>query len=99
MIAGRIATSIRQLNPLDRRGIALVIATDCPAKDELVNELKDEAWQCIVTDSIENMPAALQNKVPDIIFAGSVVCNSLRQDTSATKSSHFSTAHAKRAKP
>ena len=66
----RMATILRHLNPQDRRGSALLIAPETESRQLLLEELADEAWQCMVATSIAQVIERIQQKAPDIIFIG-----------------------------
>lgn len=66
----RMATILRHLNPQDRRGSALLIAPESEARQLLLEELADEAWQCMVATSMAQATERIQQKNPDIIFLG-----------------------------
>lgn len=66
----RMATVLRHLNPQDRRGSALLIAPETDARQRLLDELADEAWQCMVATSMAQVSERIQQKTPDIIFIG-----------------------------
>jgi CheY-like chemotaxis protein/two-component sensor histidine kinase len=66
----RMATILRHLNPQDRRGSALLIAPESEARQLLLEELADEAWQCMVATSLSQATERIQQKTPDIIFLG-----------------------------
>ena len=66
----RMATILRHLNPQDRRGSALLIAPETDSRQLLLEELADEAWQCMVATSMAQVVERIQQKSPDIIFVG-----------------------------
>ena len=66
----RMATILRHLNPQDRRGSALLIAPETESRQLLLEELADEAWQCMVATSMAQVIERVQQKSPDIIFIG-----------------------------
>ena len=66
----RMATILRHLNPQDRRGSALLIAPETESRQLLLEELADEAWQCMVATSMAQVIERIQQKSPDIIFIG-----------------------------
>ncbi|MBT6579788.1 MAG: response regulator, partial [Cellvibrionales bacterium] len=66
----RMATILRHLNPQDRRGSALLIAPETESRKLLLEELADEAWQCMVATSMAQVIERIQQKSPDIIFIG-----------------------------
>ncbi|MAV75460.1 MAG: hypothetical protein CL691_02390 [Cellvibrionales bacterium] len=66
----RMATALRHLNPQDRRGVALLIAPESEARDSLLEELADEAWQCITASSDGQSYEYLQEEIIDIVFIG-----------------------------
>lgn len=66
----RMATVLRHLNPQDRRGAALLIAPETEARQLLLEELADEAWQCLVATSKAQAAERILQKTPDIIFIG-----------------------------
>ncbi|HAB56308.1 MAG TPA: hypothetical protein DCE61_08115, partial [Cellvibrionales bacterium] len=66
----RMATILRHLNPQDRRGAALLIAPETESRKLLLEELTDEAWQCMVATSMAQVIERIQQKSPDIIFIG-----------------------------
>lgn len=66
----RMATVLRQLNPNDRRGTALLIAPETDTRELLLNELADEAWQCMVASSQAQAVERINQKQPDIILLG-----------------------------
>jgi len=70
----RLTTQLRQRNPIDRRGEALLLGftdkDDNPATTALTKELESEAWHCsTVKESTLNETAALPNKdIVDVIM-------------------------------
>ncbi len=66
----RMAAVLRQMNPRDRRGTALLIAPESTARQLLLNELSDEAWQCMLATSKAQAIERIQQKFPDIIMLG-----------------------------
>ena len=84
----RMATALRHLNPQDRRGVALVIAPESEARDSLLEELADEAWQCISASSDGQSYAYLQEKSIDIVFIGLDIARAAVADILAMLSEH-----------
>ena len=66
----RMATVLRQLNPQDRRGTALLIAPESETRENLLKELTDEAWQCLVATTRTQAQQRLAQKQPDIVLLG-----------------------------
>lgn len=64
----RMTTALRHLNPQDRRGVALLISPESEARDSLLEELADEAWQCMTATSKNQADEHIQQKTVDIIF-------------------------------
>ncbi len=66
----RMATVLRQLNPTDRRGTALLVAPESETRERLITELTDEAWQCLVASTRAQATDRLQHKRPDLVLLG-----------------------------
>ena len=66
----RMATTLRHLNPQERRGVALLISPESDARDLLLEELADEAWQCMTAITCTQAEERMQQKSVDIIFIG-----------------------------
>jgi CheY-like chemotaxis protein len=84
----RMATALRHLNPQDRRGVALVIAPESEARDSLLEELADEAWQCITATSKKQADEYIQKKTVDIIFIGLEIENEVLTDVLSMLTTH-----------
>ena len=84
----RMTTALRHLNPQDRRGVALVIAPESEARDSLLEELADEAWQCISASSDGQSYAYLHEKSIDIVFIGLDIARAAVADILAMLSEH-----------
>ena len=66
----RMATVLRQLNPRDRRGTALLVAPENEARERLLQELTEEAWQCFAATSVTQAREKIEQKKPDIVMLG-----------------------------
>lgn len=66
----RMATVLRHLNPQDRRGTALLLAPESESRDLLLDELTDEAWQCMTATSLTQAIERIRQKRPDLILLG-----------------------------
>ena len=84
----RMTTALRHLNPQDRRSVALRIAPESEARDSLLEELADEAWQCISASSDGQSYEYLQEKSIDIVFIGLDIARAAVADILAMLSEH-----------
>jgi len=66
----RMTSVLRRLNPRDRRGTALLISQKSEARQQLLDELSNEAWQCTTTASASQVRKWIQQKTPDVILLG-----------------------------
>ena len=64
----RIASLIRKLNPLDRRGNAFIFGPKNKINDSLFDELSDEAWNCYIFNNENDFIKKIDQRVPDILF-------------------------------
>ena len=84
----RMTTALRHLNPQDRRGVALLISPESEARDSLLEELADEAWQCMTATSKNQADEHIQQKTVDIIFIGLGIENEALADILSMLTAH-----------